>query len=122
MPQRKFSMAEVFSSHGKLAAGSSAWLSLVVGTFIMHFAAMEEKGVWSLAKMKSWSTDLISRHQLSITPRDESGTVIIYIKLHLLFHIYSCLLELVLFLPCVVFLSMFPCCMPCLFCYSPVSV
>ena len=52
--QRKFAMKEIHSSHGKLASGLSASLSLVVGTSITHCAAMEGKGEWSLTKKKPW--------------------------------------------------------------------
>ena len=37
-------MGEIRSFYGKLARGSSASPSLVVGTFITHCAVMKEKG------------------------------------------------------------------------------
>ena len=70
-------MGGIHSSCGKIAGGSSASPSLVVGTFITHCAAMEEKGVWSLAKTKSWLTGLMLRQQSFINSMDASDTVVL---------------------------------------------
>ena len=43
----------------------------------MHCVVMEEKGAWSLAKMKSWLTDYIQRHQPSVNSTDASGMVVL---------------------------------------------
>ena len=50
---------EIHSSHGKDVDGLSASLSRSVDTSIMHRAAMEEKGAWSLTGKKSWPMDTI---------------------------------------------------------------
>ena len=70
-------MGGIHSSCGKIAGGSSPSPSLVVGTFITHCAAMEEKGAWSLAKTKSWLTGLMLRQQLFINSTDASDTVVL---------------------------------------------
>ena len=56
-------MAGILSFCGKLAGGLNTSPRLLVDTFIMHCVVVEEKGVWSLVKMKSWLTGSILRHQ-----------------------------------------------------------
>ena len=63
-------MAGICNFHGKLAGGLSASPSLLVDTFITYCAAMEEKGVWSLAKMKSWLICSILRQEPLINSTD----------------------------------------------------
>ena len=77
MPQRKSSVVEQHSSHGKLAGGLNTSPSLFVDTFIMHCVVMEEKGVWLLASKKFWLTGLIPRYQPSINSMDASGTIVL---------------------------------------------
>ena len=69
---------QIHSTHGKLAGGLNTSPSLVVGTFIMHCAAMEEKGAWSLTgTKKSWLIGMTLRHQLSINYMDASCMVVL---------------------------------------------
>ena len=71
--QRKVSVNEICSSHGKLASGSNASLSLVVDTSIMHCATMKEKGTWSLTGKQFWLMDTILRQEWYINITDASG-------------------------------------------------
>ena len=73
-------MEEIHNSRRKLASGLSASVSLVVGTSIIHCAAMEEKGEWSLTKKKFWSMDMVLRLQSSISSTDASGMVVLVSK------------------------------------------
>ena len=66
-------MVGIYSSHGKLVGGLNASPSLLVDTFIMHCAAMEEKDVWLLAKMKFWLMSAILRQEQFISSTDASG-------------------------------------------------
>ena len=70
-------MAEIYSSLGKLAGGSSACPSLLVGTFITHCAVMKEKDLWSLTTKKFWLMDSASKLQPFISSMDAIGMVVL---------------------------------------------
>ena len=65
-------MEGIHSPHGKLADGLNVSPSLLVDTFIMHCAVMEEKDAWLLTKTKSWLTVSILKHQSSVNSTDAS--------------------------------------------------
>ena len=70
-------MVGIQSFLGKLAGRLSASPSLVVGTFITHCVAMEEKDGRSFTETKFWLTGLILKSQQFIKPTDVSDMVVL---------------------------------------------